>query len=754
MAKVIPIGDPVNEAERRAIAHLRDSLPDNYSILHNFEVIRNEEHFEVDLAVLTPHAVYLVDVKGTRGLIDVYGPKWYPEGRQPYASPLLKLRSHARSIKGLITASQPSRRDLQGIFVDGIILLTAPDAALQDPGGRDGPNVTTLKKSAAFFQNSGRVPGRFSKSVASLHNMVRKALQGVASPKSGPLRFGNWEVTERLGATDQYIEYRAVNSFAGAQAGTVLLRAYQADPYLPDTERTAQRTRISNAYSALSRMPVHPCIVGARDFFPTEAEDRYILVTEDVPGQALRLHIDKPNLALTLDQKLRVADALLSALEHAHKQGVIHRNITPSTVMVGSDGRVRLTGFDFARVGTDRSATIAHQIVDELEADYLAPEMHGESSAASPASDIFSAGLILYELFVGERPFAGATEVFDQSARFATKPSELRSELPAKFDGWLQVLCTFEPDKRPSAAWAVEELARILQPSEAPSEIEKAPEPSVEPAAETLHIDYSQLSSGTSLTHKYVVEKRLGKPGAFGVVYKVIDTLGDVSRALKLILRDRHSTLDRLKKEYRTLLRTPEHPNVVRVIDADLLPGDGPPFIVFEFVEGLDVGEMIENDLFSPEDAVELARQVAAGLAHLHQHGVYHCDIKPRNLLWTDHGAKIIDFNVSVLSASGEGHGGGSRRYLPPDLDLSEVPQPSDLSDRDLYALGLTLFEAVTGRYPWETASPPAGMAAPDPREVSGFSDLAPELAGVMLKSMVRQKNLWASCGSGSLPSV
>ena len=116
MAKVIPIGEPVNEAERLAIAHLRDSLPNSYLVLHNFEVVRNGEYFEVDLAVVAPHAVYLVDVKGTRGLIDVYGPKWYPDGRQPYTSPLLKLRGHARSIKGAITESQPSRRDLEGIF--------------------------------------------------------------------------------------------------------------------------------------------------------------------------------------------------------------------------------------------------------------------------------------------------------------------------------------------------------------------------------------------------------------------------------------------------------------------------------------------------------------------------------------------------------------------------------------------------------------------------------------------------------------
>ena len=101
------------------IAHLRDHLPSNYILLHNFEIHRNGEIFEkVDLAVIAPHAVYLVDVKGTRGLIDVYGSKWYPDRRQPYTSPLVRLRGHARTLKGIITASQPNRRDLEGIFVE------------------------------------------------------------------------------------------------------------------------------------------------------------------------------------------------------------------------------------------------------------------------------------------------------------------------------------------------------------------------------------------------------------------------------------------------------------------------------------------------------------------------------------------------------------------------------------------------------------------------------------------------------------
>ncbi|HJL02365.1 MAG TPA: protein kinase [Polyangiaceae bacterium LLY-WYZ-15_(1-7)] len=951
MAKVIPIGSPVNEAERRTIAHLRDNLPDSYILLHNFEVERDGELFEVDLAVIAPHAVYLVDTKGTRGLIDVYGSKWYPEGRQPYTSPLAKLRGHAKSLKGLITASQPGRRELEDIGVLAAVVLAAPDAVLQDSGGRDRPRVTTLAKSAAFFQNSAAVPARFSKNISRFHKMVLKALQAVAKPRSGPLRFGSWEVVEKLGGTDAYTEYRAHNAFAGSRSGSVLLRAYTADHLAPPAERKKERARIANAYNALNNMPGHPGIMTVRDFFPTEHEDRYILVTEDVAGQALRLHIDKPNLALTVDQKLRVAADLLDALSHAHQHEVVHRNLTPSTMLLGAQGRLRLIGFDFARAGTNRSLTIAHEIVDELEPLYQAPEVYRDPAKASPASDVFAAGLVLYELFVGERAFDGPTEVFDHEAKFASKPSQA-GVVPPALDEWLQRLCAFEPGDRPTAAAAAEQLAALLEPPgtggsdlTAPEFVERylvqhddelrpllevlgdeetewlefkaalIPPPDREGAndndgrwavtkaavalansvggavllgvdddgrpaplvdsdpkgyfekqgwdvfarkvldaglfreggwktkkrgkweldvstfkthvktvratldgepvvvlvvtpvgppgplltatntregktSRTLFVrrkgdvgvvdkldeaavetwlqnrqltsprfaqlleatlelasrpsepppppptDYSKLESGSTLTHKYVVQERLGRPGSFGVVYKVIDTLGDVTRAVKLILRDRHSTLDRLKKEYRTLLRIPPHQRVVKVVDADVMPNGGPPFIVCEYIAGLDVGEMIDQGLFSPSDALELARQVADGLVHLHRHGVYHCDIKPRNLIWTQDGARIIDFNVSVLADTGNGHGGGSKRYLPPDLDLSKPPQPSDLADRDLFALGVTVYEAVTGTYPWEATVPPPGQKAADPREMSGLADLAPELVETMLKAL------------------
>ncbi|KPD17346.1 hypothetical protein ADM96_19465 [Burkholderia sp. ST111] len=737
MAKVIPVGQPVNDAERAAIAHLRDRLPESYLLLHNFEIERQGERFEIDLALLTPHALYLIDVKGTRGTIDVYGHRWYPDGRAPYPSPLVKLRGHARTLKGLITQAHPGRRELDDIYVDAAVLLTAPDAHVNDREARDDHQVVRLKDAERYFKDATRIPSRFSRSILAQQSLILHALK-VAKPSTGMPRFGHWQVTEKLGASQSYSEFRAENTFAG---GSARLRVYQADPYLPDVARKAQLNRIANAYRALSKLPHHPNIIAARDFFSTDDDKSFILILDDAPGQALTVHLARPQLALTLDQKWRVAKDLLAALAHAHMHGVIHRNLTPGAILIGQDGTTRLTDFDFAKPGADRSLTIAEDITDLVERAYVAPEAFREPGAAVAASDLFSAGVVLYELFTGERPFAGEpTTVWDRAGEFLSKPSALRPELNTASDDWLQSLCAFDAQQRPTAALAQASLSALLQPKLAAS-VSVDPVP-VEPAPVTPaddSIDYLNLPSGHVLTHKFIVEKKLGR-GSFGVVYKVIDTLGDVARTVKLIVSDRHSTLDRLKKEYRHLVQIPEHPHVVRVLDADVIPSRDIPFLVFEYVEGADVGDMIRDRLLSPEDALELAKQVVDGLVHLHGNGFHHCDIKPRNLLWTQKGAKIIDFNVSVRADDKESRGGGSRRYLPPDFDPEVIPHNGERADRDLYALGLTLYEALTARYPWDTAEPPVNKPAPDPRELSGFADLSPELVNVVLKTIAPRR--------------
>jgi len=628
MAKVIAIGRPVNDSERQAIAHLRDHLPGTYTILHNFEIQRGQEFFEVDLAVIAPHAIYLVDVKGTRGNIDVYGGKWHPERRQPFSSPLPKLRGNAKVLSGLISDSNHADPDLRKVYCTTAVVLTASDAHLSDPTGRDAPHTITLSKSVRFFQNSSNVPDRFLGNIKRYSSAAIKAIQGSAKPITRLAQFGNWVVSEKLGGTDQFTEYRAESAHVKG-AGFVRLRVYSADSYGTEDERARERALIGNAYKALNRLPSHPAVQAARDFFPTEAEDRFVLVVEDTSGQSLRLHIEKPTLALTFDQKLRITRDLLSGLSHAHAHDVVHRNICPSNILYGTDGQVRLINFDFARSGTDRTTTIAGDIVDELEPEYQAPECFKDPGAASPSSDVFSAGVVLYEMFTGERPFADASEVFDQDGVFAVKASQHSPDLPEGFDEWLQSMCAFAKENRPAAKDALAELEKLLAPTAETGDGEPPSTGGTDDdgdGSEEPEIDYKNLPPGFELTRNYVVQEKLGS-GGFGVVYKVIDTLGDVSRALKIILQDKHSIIERLKVEYQNLLNLPPHRYVVNVKHADFLPGHGPPYLVFSFVEGLDVGELIANRSLSRNEAWEMGRQALEGLAHLHRNNVYHCDI-------------------------------------------------------------------------------------------------------------------------------
>lgn len=740
MAKVIAIGEPVTESERRLIAHLRDQLPDSYLVVHNFEIGRDGEVFEVDLALVAPHAVYLVDAKGTRGATLVAEGRWHPEHHGAFLSPLAKLRGHAKAVKSFLVDAHRGRRELEKVYVEAAVVLTAPGATLNDPTGRDGPWVTPIAGAKGFFSDAARVPERFVRNLGASQEAILTALRGRPKPRRGPLRFQDWEVTERLGATDRYAEYAAFNALVGPQSAATL-RVYTTDPYADEEARKAHARRITTAYRALVAMPAHGGVPGVRGFFAHDLH-QFVLVTERVAGQSLRAHIELPARALTHAQKLRVARELLGALAHLTRHKVVHRNLTPSTLLVGSDGALRVTDFEFARSGDDRAHTIAGEIVDDLDVRYQAPEMFEDPGAASAASDVFAAGAVLYELFTGRRAFGKAEEIFDRAGAFPAPPSTLRPELPAGFDAWLQPLCAFAAADRPTAEAALAGLDALTA--------DVAPPPPPSPPALTTEA-LQRLTPGTALTHKYVVDRPLGA-GRFGVVYAVVDTWADVKFAMKILVRAGALQRERMLAEYRALRALPAHPRIVRLVEADMLPGDGGvPYLLFEYVEGQGLDDMLGQAKrgaerppdpagprrLSPDDALLLARQCLEGLVHLHAHGVWHQDIKPANLMWTQAGVKLIDFNVSANARDRERLGGGTERYVPPDFDWDVTPTDAERVDRDLYALGITVYEALAGPAFPSAGRPPPRTEAADPRKVQGVrDDLAPEFVMALLRAI------------------
>lgn len=739
MAKVVPIGQPANDSERKAIGFLRDHLPDGWLIFHNFEMRQREEVFEIDIAILAPHAVYLVDVKGTRGNIDVYGSKWYPEGRQPFFSPLAKLRSHAKTMATIIRESNTGLIELRKVHVHATVLLTADDAAVFDQAGIDSPDVTDFKHCLKYFRDQSRIPDSRLDNITRFHSQIAKAITGKAKPKSAALVFRDWQVEEKLGGTDRYTEYRAKHNLLGKSGGMARLRVYQADPYQDEAARKEEFKKISNAYRAVAHMPTHANVLAVKDLFVSDDEDKVVLVTEDLPSQALRLHINKSSLALTFDQKLQVMRDVLSALDHAHRHEVIHRNLTPDAVLVTKGGQARVTGFDFARVGKNRTSTVADQVVDDLDAAYQAPECFRDPAQASIASDLYAAGLIFYELLTGELPFENVDQMMEADGRFPMKPSEHKPDLPKGIDDWLQQFCEFDPEERhTSAAIARKALDDLILPE---AKNESAPDVSAPAVAQPqLPDDLTNLSQDFVLADRFRIQKKLGS-GGFGVAYKVFDSLGDVVRVIKLVTKDRRSVYERLRREYKTLTNLPDHPHVVKVIWADrMADAKQTPYIVFEYVEGLDVSDLIDAEALSLDDSVRIVREAAEGLVHLHKHGVYHQDVKPSNLLWTDKGVRIIDFNVAVSENDEVQGGGGTRRYLPPDYDYNSEPDASDRMDRDLYALGISFYECLTGKYPFDDLTPPIKTQPKDPKQFKGCADLSSSLLNVLVKMIAPER--------------
>jgi serine/threonine-protein kinase len=149
-----------------------------------------------------------------------------------------------------------------------------------------------------------------------------------------------------------------------------------------------------------------------------------------------------------------------------------------------------------------------------------------------------------------------------------------------------------------------------------------------------------------------------------------------------------------------------EHPNIVRVLEVH--DQANPPALVMELVEGLSLADVLSRrGALPPDDTLTLFKQILAAVGYAHSKGVVHRDLKPANVLVTAAGrAKVADFGIArVLSSSVRltrtGTSMGSPHYMSPE----QITGRSDLDHRaDIYALGVTLYELLTGRAPFEGA--------------------------------------------------
>lgn len=205
---------------------------------------------------------------------------------------------------------------------------------------------------------------------------------------------------------------------------------------------------------------------------------------------------------------------------------------------------------------------------------------------------------------------------------------------------------------------------------------------------------------------KYEIVKKLGE-GGFGAVYLATDVKLKRNVALKA-LHPQVATDEMLaayfEREALALARL-EHLNIVRVYDYDQI--DGVNFIVMEFVEGTNLDRLLkENQSLPLDQIVSVFRQILSALGYAHDHGVIHRDIKPSNIMLNGAGTvKITDFGIAKVAGTAKltrtGTGAGSLLYMSP-----EQIKGTNIDNRsDLYSVGVTLYQVVAGKTPFEADS-------------------------------------------------
>src|SRR4051812_16717621 len=274
---------------------------------------------------------------------------------------------------------------------------------------------------------------------------------------------GRYRIVRKLGTGGMANVYLAEDEVLGRRVAIKILN----DRHAGDDQFVERFRREAKNAASLS----HPNIVSIYD--RGEAEGTYYIAMEYLDGRTLKeLIVARGPAPLTV--AVEYARQILSALRFAHRHGIVHRDIKPHNVLVDAEGRVKVTDFGIARAGTSQM-TEAGSIVGT--AQYLSPEQ-ARGTNVDQRSDVYSLGIVLYELLTGTVPFNGDTPVEIAMKHLSTlpePPSAKRPDIPRDLDLIVMRALAKDPlDRYQSAEEMDADLERFLRGSAVSAVTEEA----------------------------------------------------------------------------------------------------------------------------------------------------------------------------------------------------------------------------------------------------------------------------------------
>jgi serine/threonine-protein kinase len=530
----------------------------------------------------------------------------------------------------------------------------------------------------------------------------------------GTTLLGKWTLEAVLGSGGMATVYRARHTVGHVAAVKILHSELSDDPEVG--RRFAFEARAANRLA-------HPGAVAILDSEVSE-DGLPFIVMELLEGMTLAQRVSaEPRI--DSDDLLRIVDDVLDVLVAAHAEGIIHRDVKPANVLLTSDGRVKLLDFGIAKaVSVERSVqTMPGSVLGTL--GYMAPEhVRGQ---ADHKSDLFSVGATMFRVLAGRTVHPGKNLV-EALKRVATEPAPplaavvkgVRDDVAAVVD----LALAFDSARRYPDAETMQRDVRALRRGEPPPFARARLEEVEEEATRRVSITDEKTSErsmaerlvGTRLQGGYALVRLLGR-GGMGAVYE--SRAGDGTPcAVKVILLHGDAEGSQVEERFRreaSLAARIDHPNVVRTLAADVDHRAGHPYFVMELLAGRDLASWVRE--LGPIESTAVARlflQAARGVAAAHALGIIHRDLKPANLFLAVSGdelvAKICDFGLakSVLSEGADSthsltKSGGALLGTPQYTAPEQAMQAKTADHRaDVWGLAISMYEALSGRKPWE----------------------------------------------------
>ncbi len=484
--------------------------------------------------------------------------------------------------------------------------------------------------------------------------LVRLGTRGVSRQEkveSGWAEPDRYRVEESLGKGKLGEVFRGVDVSLGRK---VAIRRLSEGP-----NETGKADRFLKE-AAMAAQLSHPNIISIYD---TGANDKgRFIISALAEGKTLRTLLHQ-GVRFEANRVVEIGRQVLQALEHAHARGVLHRNLRPENIFITEDDKVSVADFGLGVRLTDLST-------QELSAGRLMQYTPPEAllkDRVDARSDLYSVGILLYEMAVGHPPFEGHDIGHQQVHAPVPLPGPGERPLPAFLKAVILKLLQKEKDKRyPDAASVLPDLQlKVVVP-------------------------------GITVSDRYEVLAEIGR-GGMGTIFRARDMELDETVALKFLGGEITADMvSRLVQEIKSA-RKVNHPNVVRVFTLEKWKEHR--FIVMEYIDGVGLPRWMKR---SPEptrdDRLRIATQLASALEAAHHIGIVHRDIKPENILVTGAGdAKVLDFGIARPEAAGHtltatGAVVGSPMYMSP-----EQIQALGVDRRtDIYSLGAVLYFLFT----------------------------------------------------------